>query len=160
LIPAHTAPLSDAVCTATNLPQQIHLPTALLQGPALASGAAIGAAKPAAIAKANINMRISNHLLSVFIITRSPMLLYIEALMAIPAMPRIVPAMTCASVGGGLPPMGGPTPLGRSDLVLRFVLPRQRFVRLRQATAAMRSQGSRFRIDGLIVANSRISCIH
>jgi hypothetical protein len=51
-------------------------------------------AKLAAIAKANTNMRISNHLLSVFIITRSPILLYIEALMDIPAMPRIVPAMT------------------------------------------------------------------
>ena len=46
-------------------------------------------------------------------------------------------------------------PLSRSDPVLRFVRSRQRFVHLRQATAAMRSQGSRFRIDGLIVLNSR-----
>jgi hypothetical protein len=82
----------------------------VVQKPAFA-GTAIGAASPAAIAKANINMRISNHLLSVFIITRSPMLLYIEALMDIPAMPRIVPAMTCASVAGVLPPRAGRRPL-------------------------------------------------
>src|SRR5262249_16001332 len=36
-------------------------------------------------------------------------LLYIEALMAIPAMPRIVPAMTCA--------FGGPPEAGRRPLV-------------------------------------------
>jgi len=33
-------------------------------------------------------------------------LLYIEALMAMPAIPKIVPAMTWASVGGGPPPTG------------------------------------------------------
>jgi hypothetical protein len=42
----------------------------------------------------------------------------------------------------------------------RLVYLRQIFVRMRQATAAMRSQGSGFRTDGLIVLNSRISCIH
>ena len=42
----------------------------------------------------------------------------------------------------------------------RLVYLRQIFVRMRQATAAMRSQGSGFRVDGLIVLNSRISCIH
>ena len=57
-------------------------------------------------------------------------LLYIEALMAIPAIPRIVLAMTWASVGGGATTTtGGPTPLSRAGPVLRFVLPRQRFVR-------------------------------
>src|SRR5262249_60516925 len=44
-------------------------------------------------------------------------------------MPRIVPAMTWASVGGGATTTGGPTPLSRSDPVLRFVLSRRRFVR-------------------------------
>src|SRR5215510_2835335 len=49
--------------------------------------------------------------------------------MAIPAMPRIVPAITWASVGGGATTTGGPTPLSRSDPILRFVRSRQRFVR-------------------------------
>jgi len=63
--------------------------------------------------------------------------------MAIPATPRIVPAMTLASVGGGCRHHGCPgpknanasrsrrrmTPLSRSDPVLRFVRLRQRFVR-------------------------------
>ena len=50
--------------------------------------------------------------------------------MAIPAIPRIVLAMTWASVGGGATTTtGGPTPLSRAGPVLRFVLPRQRFVR-------------------------------
>src|SRR6516165_5778311 len=36
--------------------------------------------------------------------------------------------MAWASVGGGATTTGGPTPLSRSGPVLRFVLPRQRFV--------------------------------
>src|SRR5262249_56817360 len=53
----------------------------------------------------------------------------------------------------------GRTLLSRFAYVWGLVRLRQRFVRLRKA-AAMRSQGNRFRIDGLIVLNSRISCIH
>src|SRR5215510_14060570 len=47
------------------------------------------------------------------------------------------PAMTWASVGGGATTTDGPTPLSRSDPVLRFVLPRQRFVRWSQAPLRM-----------------------
>src|SRR5262249_34990178 len=57
---------------------------------------------------------------------------YIEALIGTLAIPTMVPAMTWASVGGGATTTGGPTPLGRSDPVLRFVLPRQKFGRRSQ----------------------------
>jgi hypothetical protein len=50
---------------------------------------------------------------------------YIEALMAMLAIPMIVPADDLR----GVTTTGGPTPLGRSDPVLRFVRSRQRFVR-------------------------------
>jgi hypothetical protein len=73
--------------------------------------------------------------------------------MAIPAIPMIVPAMTCASVGGGATTTGGPTPLSRSDPVLRFVRSRQRFV---HRSAGARPKARQF-VGALVAALGRIS---